>query len=74
MNITIGIRDCARDISIDLDMERDTFISHVNTAVQDLSVLDFTDSKGQQYLVPARSIAYIQIGEQVERRVGFAIA
>ncbi|MDY5601771.1 MAG: DUF3107 domain-containing protein [Schaalia hyovaginalis] len=48
-------------------------MSRVNTAVQSLSVLDLTDDKGQRYLVPARSIAYVQIGEQIERRVGFAI-
>ena len=74
MNITIGIRSSARDISIDLDIEREELVSRVHSAVQSLSVLDLTDNKGQQYLIPARSIAYVQIGEQIERRVGFALA
>ena len=74
MNITIGIRSSARDISIDLDIERKELVSRVHSAVQSLSVLDLTDNKGQQYLIPARSIAYVQIGEQIERRVGFALA
>ncbi len=74
MNITIGIRSSARDISIDLDIEREELVSRVHAAVQSLSVLDLTDNKGQQYLIPARSIAYVQIGEQIERRVGFALA
>ncbi|MCI7512345.1 MAG: DUF3107 domain-containing protein [Schaalia hyovaginalis] len=73
MNITIGIRGSAREISIDLDIEREELVSRVNAAVQSLSVLDLTDDRGQRYLVPARSIAYVQIGEQIERRVGFAI-
>ncbi|MCI7512297.1 MAG: DUF3107 domain-containing protein, partial [Schaalia hyovaginalis] len=33
MNITIGIRGSAREISIDLDIEREELVSRVNAAV-----------------------------------------
>ncbi|WP_115727757.1 DUF3107 domain-containing protein [Actinomyces culturomici] len=73
MNIIIGVRGSARELSLDLDLERDDLAARVEKAVADQSVLDLVDAKGQRYLVPARSIGYVQIGEQVERRVGFAI-
>jgi hypothetical protein len=34
-------------------------------------VLALTDEKGRRVLVPAERLAYVEIGEQLVRRVGF---
>jgi hypothetical protein len=34
-------------------------------------VFTLTDERGRRVLVPADRLAYVEIGEQVERRVGF---
>lgn len=73
MNVVLGLRGSAREITLELDLDSDALSARVGEAVASQSVLDLTDSKGQRYLVPARAIAYVQIGAQTERRVGFAI-
>lgn len=76
MNIIIGVRGAARELSIDVDLDRDELSGRVEAAIREGGiggVLDLVDSKNQRYLVPARAIAYVQMSEQAERRVGFAI-
>ena len=34
-------------------------------------LVSFTDSKGKQYLVPTASIAYVELGGDSGRKVGF---
>ena len=73
MNIIIGVRGSARELAIDVDLDFDELSSRVEAAIRDGSVLDFVDSKKERYLVPANAIGYVQMSEQAERRVGFAI-
>lgn len=76
MNITIGVRDSARELIMDVDMDRDELAARVGAANREAGVggvLDLVDSKGQRFLIPARAIGYVHMAEPVERRVGFAI-
>ena len=45
--------------------------SAVTAALAANSPLSLTDIRGHEILVPAAKIGYIEIGEPVERRVGF---
>lgn len=73
MNIVIGVRGSARELALELDLDREELARRLDSAIAEQSVLDLVDVKGQRFLVPARSIGYVQMTEQVERRVGFAI-
>lgn len=70
MDIRIGIKDTAREISF----ESSQSASDVEGAVVEAlagTVLTLDDSKGKRYLVPSAQIAYVEIGSETSRRVGF---
>ena len=74
MEILIGIRGNKNLLGFDVDMTESELTAKVNEALaSDHGVLDLTDTKGQRTLVPAHALAYVQIADKTERRVGFAI-
>ena len=75
MEIFIGIRGNTRQLGFDIDMSENELMAKVNEALASdhNGVLDLTDTKGQRTLVPAHALAYVQIADKTERRVGFAI-
>ena len=74
MEILIGIRGNKNLLGLDLDMSENELMAKVNEALaSDHGVLDLTDTKGQRTLVPAHALAYVQIADKTERRVGFAL-
>lgn len=73
MNIVIGVRDSARELHLDIDTGEAGLVARIEEAVSQSTLLDLTDSKGQRYLIPARSLAFVHISDQQERRVGFAV-
>lgn len=52
-------------------MSADDVLKAVQKAIGDGGVLDLSDEKGRRVLVPAATLAYVDIGEPTERRVGF---
>ena len=74
MEIFIGIRDNTRQLGFDVDMTESELMAKVHEALAATNgVLDLTDTKGQRTLVPAQALAYVQVADKSERRVGFAI-
>lgn len=74
MEILIGIRGNKNLLGLDVDMSENELIAKVNEALaSDHGVLDLTDTKGQRTLVPAQALAYVQVANKSERRVGFAL-
>ena len=74
MEILIGIRGNKNLLGFDVDLSEDQLMAKVNEALaSDHGVLDLTDTKGQRTLVPAQALAYVQVANKSERRVGFAI-
>ena len=74
MEILIGIRGNKNLLGFDVDMSENELMAKVNEALaSDHGVLDLTDTKGQRTLVPAHALAYVQIADKTERRVGFAL-
>jgi predicted RNA-binding protein (virulence factor B family) len=72
MDIRIGIRDSSREISF----ESAQSASEVEAAVAAVleggaKVLKLTDNKGRRFIVPTDALAYVEIGAEEARRVGF---
>jgi predicted RNA-binding protein (virulence factor B family) len=72
MDIKIGIRQSAREISFEsaqTAVEVEAQVAKVLEAGSKL--LKLVDNKGRLFIVPADALAYIEIGEEETRRVGF---
>lgn len=71
MQVTIGIKHSARELTLEVAASQDEVIAAVaGAATQDVTL---TDDKGRKVFVPAGSLAYLEIGEPAPRRVGFGI-
>ena len=70
--VKIGISDSTHEINIECVITQSEVIAKVNEAIKSSSVLSLSDSKGRELLVPANKISYIEVGESIDRRVGFA--
>ncbi len=72
MDVRIGIKDNARDISFQSGLSAKDLTAKVTNAMEaNATVLELTDEKGNTILVPTSSIAYVEIGAEETRRVGF---
>ena len=73
MEITIGLKDVTSELTIDSDLTADAVAQLLSTALSTgaTGVLDLSDAKGQRILIPAQAIAYVQLGNQSPRKVGF---
>ena len=71
MEVTIGVKHLPRELVIDTDLTADEVAAAVASALKDDSTLELKDSRGRQYVVPAASLGYVEIGTEETRRVGF---
>ncbi|MFF6773507.1 DUF3107 domain-containing protein [Streptomyces sp. NPDC012637] len=72
MEVKIGVQYAPREIVLESGQSAEEVESAVAAALAGKSpLLSLTDEKGRKILVPADKIAYIEIGEQAVRRVGF---
>ncbi len=72
MDIRIGIANTSREISFESSQTTAEVESAVASALDSKSsYLSLTDDKGKVYVVPIASLAYVEIGSESARRVGF---
>jgi hypothetical protein len=72
MEVKVGVKGVARELVVETELTPDDVSSMVKACATDPAVLfDLTDSRGRRVLVPADKLAYVEIGEQEARRVGF---
>ena len=72
MEVKVGVKGVARELVIETDLAPDEVAAIVQGCSSDAeTVFDLTDSRGRRVLVPADKLAYVEIGEQETRRVGF---
>ncbi len=72
MEVRIGIKHSPRELSFETESSAEEVRGEIDRAIADDSaLLALTDSKGRQYLVDTESIAYIEIGAEIGRKVGF---
>lgn len=72
MDIKIGIRQSAREISFESAQTAAEVESLVTAALEaGAKVLKLVDNKGRLFVVPTDALAYVEIGAEETRRVGF---
>jgi hypothetical protein len=71
VDIKVGIQHVNREVVVDSnDSAKDVEKAFAN-ALSDGGFLRLTDTHGRNVLIPASKIAYIDLGEENARRVGF---
>ena len=72
MEIRIGVQHVTREIVVDTDKTSDDVSALVSKAIVG-GVLDLVDVQGRRVIVPSTALAYVQIGQEVQHRVGFGV-
>jgi hypothetical protein len=72
VDIRIGIANSPREISFESSEAQADIEKIVAAALDSKSTyLRLTDNKGKAYIVPTASLAYVEIGSEESRRIGF---
>ncbi|MFJ2368663.1 DUF3107 domain-containing protein [Microbacterium sp. NPDC087665] len=72
MEIRIGIIHTGRELSFETATPSDEVRAQIAAALeQSTAHVSFTDVKGNSYIVPTANLAYIELGTEESRRVGF---
>ena len=72
MDIKIGIRQSSCEISFESAQSATEVHAAVAASLEGgAKVLQLVDNKGRVFVVPTDALAYVEIGEEETRRVGF---
>ena len=74
MEVKIGVQHSPRELVIDSPKTPDEIAADVAAAMSGSTkdgLLTLVDERGRKVLVPATRIAYLEIGQEHVRRVGF---
>ena len=72
MEVKIGVQFAPRELVLESNQSPDEVAKLVADALKaDLGVLTLVDEKGRRVLVPADKLAYVEIADAEQRRVGF---
>ncbi|WP_067198355.1 DUF3107 domain-containing protein [Microbacterium sp. XT11] len=72
MEIRIGIVNTGRELSFETAATADEIRGKIAAALEQSSThLDLADVKGNSYIVPTAHLAYVELGTEESRRVGF---
>ena len=75
VEVKIGVQNAARELVLESAQSAAEIEKAVAAALKaDLGVLSLVDDKGRRVLVPADKLAYVEIAESEQRRVGFGAA
>lgn len=71
MEVKVGIQHINRELVVDTDESAAEVVEAYKSAVEADGLLTLTDTKGGSTLVRAATIAYLDLGKEQPRRVGF---
>ena len=72
MEVKLGIKDSNRELVFDSASSPADVYSSIEAALTaGASLIKFTDTKGRLIALPASALAYVEIGAEESRRVGF---
>ncbi len=72
MEVKIGVQHASREIVVDSDLSHDKIIESVRSALtDDDGVFVLADAKGRTVMIPVEKLAYVEVGEETARKVGF---
>lgn len=71
MEIKIGISQSPREIALETEKTSEEVAATVVSSLDTGKSIEFTDTRGRRLIVAADKLAYVEIGEPSQRRVGF---
>lgn len=71
MEIKIGVKDVAREVVIESEETPEDIRRQVAEAIEQQTLLNLADAKGNVTLVPGAAIGYVEIGAETRRHIGF---
>nr|WP_300150491.1 DUF3107 domain-containing protein [Propionicimonas sp.] len=71
MEIKIGIQHVTRELTVETEATAAEVEADLRKALSDGTLIALTDEKGRKVLVPADKVAYIDLGQEKTRPVGF---
>ncbi|SEC52785.1 Protein of unknown function [Paramicrobacterium humi] len=72
MDIRIGITNSPREINLSTDSKIDEVKKIIGDALSAKDpFFELSDDKGNIFLVPTEGVAYVELGNEESRRVGF---
>lgn len=71
MEIKIGIQEISRELTVETEATAAQVEKDLKQALAADGLLTLTDEKGRKVLVPADRIAYLDLGQEKSRPVGF---
>jgi len=71
VEVKIGVQNVARELVLESSQSPAEVQAAVAAAIKDAPTLELADDKGRVLVVPSASIAYVEIGVEESRRVGF---
>lgn len=71
MEVKIGVQNVTREIVLESGQSAQEVTKAVAAALKGDGALELTDEKGRVIVVPSAALAYIEIGSEESRRVGF---
>lgn len=71
MEITIGVQNVARELTLESDQTAEQVAAVVSAAIAGGPSLTLTDARGRRIIVPTAVLGYVEIGTDEQRRVGF---
>ncbi|MGH3354499.1 MAG: DUF3107 domain-containing protein [Nocardioidaceae bacterium] len=75
MEVRIGVQHANRELTLESAEKSEVVQERVAKAVAgEEPLLVLVDEKGRRVVVPAEKLAYVEIGEESARRVGFGAA
>ena len=72
MEIRIGIVNAPRELSFESAQSAEELTEQIQAGLTSgTGILKLSDDKGRVYIVPTAGIAYVEIGTEDSRRIGF---
>ncbi len=71
MEVKVGIRDIPREVIVETTATADEVQDALAEALSAADMLVLTDERGRKVLIPANGIAYVDLGSEHVRAVGF---
>ncbi|MFM9876768.1 MAG: DUF3107 domain-containing protein [Rhodoglobus sp.] len=72
MDIRIGIANTPREISFESSQSSAEIEKIIGSALEsDAKFVSLKDDKGKLYIVPTAALAYLELGSEESRRIGF---
>lgn len=71
MEIKVGITHVNREVAVESETTADEISAALSEALANNGVLTLIDDKGRKVLIPAAGIAYVDLGSEHVRPVGF---